>query len=101
MADSHSKLLAIAKCDRLNVQLPTDSVRELGCMLMTNWVQSALRLITAILKVVYVRVFTNMVTTNWIMEAVFDAADDTLKVKKESGPVGTQVLPQKHCFNDP
>lgn len=26
-----------------------------------------------------------MVATNWIMEAVFDAADDTLKVKKESG----------------
>lgn len=40
----------------------------------------------SILKIVYVRVFTNMVTTNWIMEAVFDAADDTLKVKKESGP---------------
>ena len=38
------------------------------------------------MKIVYVRVFTNMVTTNWIMEAVFDAADDTLKVKKESGP---------------
>lgn len=34
---------------------------------------------------IYVRVFTNLVTTNWIMEAVFDAADDNLKVKSESG----------------
>lgn len=42
-------------------------------------------LCTALLKIIYVRVFTNMVATNWIMEAVFDAADDTLKVKKESG----------------
>lgn len=52
----------------------------------------------ALLKFIYVRVFTTMapgtgfrlenraeVTTNWIMEAVFDAADDTLKVSKESG----------------
>eukprot|EP00439_Symbiodinium_sp_Y106_P027191 s4159_g3.t1 len=35
----------------------------------------------AICKLVYVRVFTKVVTTNWILEAVFDAADDHLKVK--------------------
>lgn len=98
MANSHSKLLATAS--RVGW---TFSCRDFLGMVMTNWVQFAqLRLITAILKVVYVRVFTNMVTTNWIMEAVFDAADDTLKVKKESGPGQFQVLRSrsKHGAND-
>ncbi len=56
-----------------------------------NSIRAVLRpdsLATALLKIIYVRVFTNMVATNWIMEAVFDAADDTLKVKKESGANG-------------
>ena len=47
--------------------------------------QDPLQLIKALTKIIYVRVFTKMVTTNWILEAVFDAADDHLKVNKEKG----------------
>ncbi|CAE7878874.1 unnamed protein product, partial [Symbiodinium microadriaticum] len=43
--------------------------------------QNPLAMTRAICKLVYVRVFTKVVTTNWILEAVFDAADDHLKVK--------------------
>ena len=64
-----------------------------GKLLVWPTVLTGTRLVSAILKILYVRVFTNMVTTNWIMEAVFDAADDTLKVKKESGLKKTPKIP--------
>lgn len=66
---------------KISVKLDTSGAKDA----IIKKIQDPISLGVSILKIVYVRVFTNMVTTNWIMEAVFDAADDTLKVKKESG----------------
>ncbi|CAK9083819.1 Uncharacterized protein SCF082_LOCUS39767 [Durusdinium trenchii] len=66
---------------RVNVKMDTSGAKDA----MVKGLQDPFKLLTAITKMIYVRVFTNLVTTNWIMEAVFDAADDNLKVKSESG----------------
>jgi len=66
---------------KISIKLDTSGAKDA----IVKKIQDPLSLCTALLKIIYVRVFTNMVATNWIMEAVFDAADDTLKVKKESG----------------
>eukprot|EP00913_Durusdinium_trenchii_P013076 g12276.t1 len=69
---------------RVNVKMDTSGAKDA----MVKGLQDPFKLLTAITKMIYVRVFTNLVTTNWIMEAVFDAADDNLKVKSESGKHG-------------
>eukprot|EP00435_Cladocopium_sp_Y103_P030205 s237_g7.t1 len=60
---------------KISVKLDTSGAKDA----IVKKIQDPISLAVSILKVIYVRVFTNMVTTNWIMEAVFDAADDTLK----------------------
>jgi len=66
---------------KISVKIDTSGAKDAIITKLQNPVQ----VIKAIMKVIYVRVFTKMVTTNWILEAVFDAADDKLKVKKEKG----------------
>lgn len=66
---------------RMAVKVDTSGAKDA----IVQKLQNPLAMTRAICKLVYVRVFTKVVTTNWILEAVFDAADDHLKVKKEQG----------------